>query len=136
MVYEVMQHVNNFFPADHGTLATYSIEAGQIDLPFVKNGQWYMISGSNYNDGVWKYPEPLYDEVFYGTVTPLAPPHAFLQLCKEISEWEAQNGSKAQSPYQSESFGGYSYTRATGINGSALTWRDTFRSRLNDWRKV
>ena len=46
---------------------------------------------------------------------------------------EAKN---AESPYTSESFGDYSYTKATGESGAPLTWRDVFASRLNAWRKL
>ena len=45
-------------------------------------------------------------------------------------------GEKSLSPYQSESFGGYSYTKASASNGDQVDWKTVFRSRLNRWRKI
>ena len=35
-----------------------------------------------------------------------------------------------------ESFGGYSYTKATDANGAPIGWHKAFASRLNEWRKL
>ena len=43
------------------------------------------------------------------------------------------------SPYQSESFGGYSYTKASAgssDSGEGITWQKKFKSQLNQWRKI
>ena len=45
------------------------------------------------------------------------------------------------SPYASESFGGYAYTKASAGQGSAdsgggISWRTPFASELNKWRKL
>ena len=74
------------------------------------------------------------DETFTGTITELHPPLAFLDLVAEIKAYQLKNG--AQGPYQSESFGGYSYTRATDKNGNAASWKNAFGSRLATWRKI
>ena len=68
----------------------------------------------------------------------LAVPKAVIDLSGEIEAWQEKNGEAAASPYQSESFGGYSYTkRSAGSDSNALNgWQDAFRGRLNDWRKL
>ena len=58
-------------------------------------------------------------------------------LAKEIEAWEAKNGEVASGVYQSESFGGYTYTKATdAATGGAMSWQSVFRSRLSAWRKI
>ena len=74
------------------------------------------------------------DETFRGEVWALAVPQEVVDLAGVIDDWDAKN---APGPYVSESFGGYSYTRATnGATGQAAGWRDRFRQELNRWRKV
>ena len=59
-----------------------------------------------------------------------------VQLADEIAAWEQKNGAAAAGPYTSESFGGYSYTRAAASDGRPLGWQDVFSARLSRWRKV
>jgi hypothetical protein len=134
MLYEVMKYLHNFFATKVCEKGTYTITDGVLDLPFVKDGQYIYIEGSTMNDGVYKYPlSGLTDEEFDGFITLLTPPKAFLDLVAEIEGYEADN---AASPYQSESFGGYSYTRATNKSGEVAGWKDVFASRLGVWRKI
>lgn len=115
---------------------TYTIKGGSLELPFLLDGQYFRIVGSAMNDGVYKYTYGLFlsDEEFNGAVWPLSLPKGLLALCEEITAWAEKNG--ATGVFQSESFGGYSYTRATNAKGGAVTWRDAFQSRLSAWRKV
>lgn len=116
----------------------WEIKNGKIALPLLE-GQYFRIVGSVFNDGVYKYGEDLSltDETFEGSVWGLIIPKPVLDLVKEIEAWEAKNGAVANSPYQSESFGGYSYTKATDTKtGGALTWQSVFAPRLSLWRKV
>lgn len=92
---------------------------------------------------MWKYDESLAltDEEFEGDIWLMAIPKTFLDLAKEIEEWEAVNGkagSEAMSPFTSESFGGYSYSKGTssGNGGNSSSWQGVFGSRLNIWRKI
>ena len=70
----------------------------------------------------------------------MAVPAEFLSLVADIKAWVDKYGgvdSEAQSPFQSESFGGYSYSKGTTSNGdSNATWKTVFGARLNKWRKV
>ena len=141
MLEQVLRHLNNWFLVPGGIHEdTYIIQDGGVALPFLKNGQYFRICGSVFNDGLHQYPAGwLTDETVTGAVWALAVPAAVIELSGEIEKWEAKNGSAAASPYQSESFGGYSYSKSTsasGTSGSISGWQDAFRSRLNDWRKL
>lgn len=144
MLFEVMLYCRNFFPVPGGCKSgNYTISDGYISLDFFKDGQYFLIEGSVFNDGVYQYPaNGLSDETFEGTITPLAPPRAFLNVVSEIEEWTKKNesaGSVNLSPFNSESFGGYSYSKAAGSGGSGCTsvsWKDVFGSRLKVWRCI
>ena len=139
MLEQVLMHLNNWFLV-HGGIheGTYTIEDGSIALPFLANGQYFRICGSVFNDGLHQYPDSdLKTETFEGTVWALAIPQAVIELEAEIEEWQKKNGDASVSPYQSESFGGYSYSKATdSASGGAVTWQSAFRSRMNAWRKL
>lgn len=134
MLYTIMRHVRNFF-VDKGYDGTFKIENGTIDLSFLQSGQYFLVEGSVFNDGVYQYNNELKltDEEFTGRITALKPSKEFLELVKEIEEFNSKRESDA---YVSESFGGYSYTKATNKNGMPATWQDVFSSKLKVWRKV
>lgn len=139
MLEQVLMHLKNWFLVPGGIHeGTYTIEDGGIALPFLANGQYFRICGSVFNDGLYQYPATdLKAETFEGTVWALAVPQAVIELATEIEAWQKKNGDASVSPYQSESFGGYSYSKATdSASGGAVTWKTAFRSRLNAWRKL
>jgi hypothetical protein len=139
MLEQVLRHLNNWFLVDIHE-GTFTVENGSIALPFLLTNQYFRICGSVFNDGLHLYPAvDLTDEVFTGTVWALAVPKAVVSLSEDIDAWQEKNGEAVLSPYTSESFGGYSYTKASGGTGgtSAITgWQDAFRGRLNDWRRI
>lgn len=139
MLEQVLMHLKNWFLVPGGIHeGTYTIEDGGIALPFLANGQYFRICGSVFNDGLHQYPEgDLKTETFDGTVWALSIPQAVIDLAAEIEAWETKNGDASVSPYQSESFGGYQYSKATdSATGGAVTWQTAFRSRLSAWRKL
>ena len=97
-----MNHIHNFFPVK-GAAITGKITIGEwlfdthtdvtadtedlrysgtaIRLP-LQDGQYYLISGSIFNDGVYQYHKgdtaPLQEETFDGVVVPLAIPTVFI----------------------------------------------------------
>ena len=138
MLEQVLLHLNNWFLVDIHE-GTFTVENGSIALPFLQNGQYFRVCGSVFNDGLHQYPATdLTDETFTGTVWALAVPKAVVSLAEDIAAWQEKNGEAVASPYQSESFGGYSYTkRSAGSDSGTLNgWQDAFRGRLNDWRKL
>ena len=139
MLEQVLMHLKNWFLVPGGIHEdTYTIEDGGIALPFLANGQYFRICGSVFNDGLHQYPaSDLKAETFDGTVWALAVPQAVIDLAAEIEAWQKKNGDASVSPYQSESFGGYQYSKATdSASGGAVTWQSAFRSRMNAWRKI
>ena len=132
MLETVLMYLNNWFVVGRYD-DTYTIEDGGIALPFLVDGQYFRIVGSLFNDGVYQYPAELTDETFDGSVWALAIPKALLSAVEEITAWTAKNGDGG--PYTSESFGGYSYSKATNSKGLAVGWRDVFAAQLAPWKK-
>lgn len=136
MLGNVLAYLRNYFPA-RKWYGTYVVSNGSIELPEMQDGQYFRIIGSVFNDGVYKYPvDTLDDEIFTGSIWALAVPKDVVELTAEIKEWQKKNGEKAAGPFQSESFGGYSYTLKSGSDESVTSWQNAFKSRLNAWRKI
>lgn len=133
MLEEILAHLRNDF-ARESFEGSWTIENGSIELPFLASGQYFRIEGSIFNDGIHQYPdEDLADESFEGRIFALAVPKQVQDLAEEIAAWRAKNPETA---YASESFGGYSYSKATQAGGAPVSWQAVFRSRLNRWRKL
>ena len=79
----------------------------------------------------------LEDETFDGSIWALAIPKAVVDLAGEIAAWQEKYGAVTASPYTSESFAGYSYTKSGGADaGGSGGWQAAFRARLNPYRKL
>ena len=128
--------IRNYFETEK-RFGTFTISDGSLSPSnFLQDGQYYRIVGSVFNDGVHRHPgHDLTDETFDGAVWAMAVPPAVVELLQKIQEFES---ATANSPtaYTSESFGGYSYTKATDENGLPVGWRSVFKSELNRWRKL
>ena len=132
MIEEICRELNNWFdenPKDGSNnryFGNFIITDGTLDLSEIdlKNGQYFRIVGSTFNDGVYQYPATgLTDEEFFGAVWAMAVPPSVIALIAEIEAWQDKYGgvdSQAMSPFTSESFGGYSYSKGnrTGANGA------------------
>lgn len=134
MLYEIMKSIRNFFVKE-SRFGRYEIKEGKISLPFLIEGDRFIIEGSKRNDErIFVYPaENMKDEEFEGRIVMIDPPESFLSLVAEIEEYCSTNKA---TPYQSESFGGYSYTKATSASGNLASWQTAFGTRLNAWRKI
>ena len=128
---EMCASLRNYFALDPIS-GEFTIKDSDITVPGLVRGQYFRIDGSVFNDGVHRYGEISMngDETFTGTITPMAVPPAFESVAAEIEEWKQKNAEVINSPYQSESFGGYSYTKGTA------SWQGVFAKRLNRWRKI
>lgn len=128
---EMCASLRNYFALDPIS-GEFTIKDSDITVPGLVRGQYFRIDGSVFNDGVHRYGEISMngDETFTGTITPMAVPPAFEAVAAEIEEWKQKNAEVINSPYQSESFGGYSYTKGTA------SWQGVFAKRLNRWRKI
>jgi hypothetical protein len=129
----VLTHLNNWFCREVYA-GTFTVTSGTLALPDLADGQYFRIVGSVFNDGLHQSPAAgLTDETFTGAVWALAVPKSVVTLAEEIKAWAAKNQLGA---YTSESFGGYSYTRATNAKGAAVGWQDAFAAQLAPYRKL
>ena len=138
-LFELLMHLRNFFPGMKWQFFGEEITEKRLSLPGLENGDYYLIEGSRRNDGIHVYGnQDLRNEVFSGTATEICVPDALLNLLNEINQWQEKNGEAVASPYQSESFGGYSYTKANANNGNgdSMSWKTAFGPRLRAWRKL
>ena len=139
------REVNNWFERSRHS-GTFHIVDGAIDLSElissgeIQEGQYFRILGSVFNDGVHQMDDELTDENFEGIVAPMAFPVDFLDLFNEINGWLAKYEEDLQKPYQSESFGGYSYSLKGSFSGgtgsNSEPWKAMFAAKLNKWRKL
>lgn len=135
------EEVNNYFEQTR-IFGKFEIINGNIDLNRygIQEGQYIRVVGSVFNDGVYQYPIPpeneLVDEKFDGAIWVMAVPSSVVTQIEEVNQWEATNQSTLNSPYQSESFGGYSYTLKAENAEGGLNWQTHFRRKLDRWRKV
>ena len=140
-LFDLCQELRNWFTLDEDkNIGDFTIEDGTISPPIdIKEGQYFRIVGSVFNDGVYNDTSNLANETFHGGIWLMRVPSEITSLLSDINDYEAKYGSINLSPYQSESFAGYSYSKGStgsGNSGSTVTWRDAFKSRLNKWRKI
>lgn len=132
MIDEICASLHNYFAVDI-VPGEYTVNDGEITLPFLAAGQFFRVVGSVFCDGVYRCGDKLpADETFDGAIWALAIPPAFEAVAAEIEEWKQKNAEVINSPYQSESFGGYSYTKGS----DSASWQGVFAKRLNRWRKL
>lgn len=146
MLTELCQELRNWFDRDQPKwYGEFTIEDGALvlrDDMSLKLGQHFRIVGSALNDGVYQYgQDELADEAFTGSIWAMAVPPSVIALSAEIGEWVVKYESLSNenmSPFQSESFGGYTYSKAgAGSSGGGIvSWQDAFRNKLNRWRKI
>lgn len=137
---DLCQEIKNWFDVKR-IFGKFEISDGTLTVDGLQNGQYFRIAGSVFNDGVYIYPaENLHDETFDGAIWFMAVPSQVVDLVADINAWEGKYGDVVESPYTSESFGGYSYSKgASGAGADSagnVTWQSKFRSRLNKWRKI
>ena len=147
MLEALMRHVNNRFDRDakgrdygHAE-GEFGIVGGSLEVEGLEDGQWFWVEGSALNDGLHLYPaDDLEDEEFEGRVVFLRVPRNVVELAEDIESWVYDNAKVLDGPYQSESFGGYSYTKASTGSGSDGTyvdgWQAHFASRMRPFRKI
>ena len=148
MLTEICASIRNYFTYEGDRhFGDFAIADGQITPSFDIPTDYIRIVGSHKNDGVHVRGEQgfgLIDEgEFHGAVWVMSPPADFLALAAEIAAWQDKYGgvdSEAMSPFNSESFGGYSYSKSAGTGaagiGAAGTWQAAYAARLNIYRRL
>lgn len=140
---EICASIKNYFCRDIKT-GTFTLVSGTAPLTEILNGQYFRIVNSALNDGVWcntnEDLKQLRSEIFNGEIWLMAVPRDFEELCNDIAEWRKKNEaveSVNMSPFTSESFGGYSYSKSgTSSGNGATTWKTQFAKRLNTYRRI
>lgn len=138
MLTEICNVLKNWFCSDKDKhIGTIRIEGGVPAPSFdLREGQYYRVIGSVFNDGVHKFGDAsdvLTDEVFEGAVWEMRVPQAVLDIEQEMIKYQAEH---PESPFTSESFGGYSYSKGSNSSGAPMSVMEVFGSRLNQWRKL
>lgn len=149
MLTELCQELRNWFNRNMDKWdGDFIIEDGVLRnfAGKLKPNQYFRIIGSVFNDGVHKYGEGgLTDETFTGSIWAMAVPPAVIALSEDIDAWKAKydgEDSVVRSPFNSESWGGYSYSKTgsgsgSGSDGSKIgSWKAAFAYDLNRWRKI
>lgn len=148
MLTQICQYLRNWFDKkeDGRSYPKYSgdfiIDDGEIGLD-VASGTYIRIMGSLHNDGVYCMGDGgLTDETFNGEVWVMSIPKPVINAAIWAESWLAINGgadSAANSPFTSESFGGYSYSKsagASGGNGASVFEQAYMINALAPWRKI
>lgn len=136
-LFELCNEIKNFFVIKINT-GKFEIVGGKIKpLDFIQENQYFRIVGSVFNDGVYQNTADLVltDEIFSGAVWSMAVPPSVIDLAADIKKYNDSDEAKP-SGYTSESFGGYSYSKATDENGAPVGWKKVFASRLKPYRRI
>ena len=142
MLDELCAEIRNYFVQSENDkhAGTYTINGGTFSPPldFLKAGQYFRVVGSALNDGVYKNDGcgVLTDEEFDGSIWAMSVPPAVVALADRIKEYKDSNAAKP-SPFVSESFGGYSYSKGQNAAGAANnSWQAVFADELRKWRRI
>ena len=138
----VMAECHNFFEDGYAD-AEFTVTANGTLTPAVGvlDNQYVCIRGSTFHDGVWQMvsgkltrseDDDFPAESFTGRLWYLHPPGAFLDIVESITAFDQKTPVTG---LQSESFGGYTYTRASGSQG-ALRWQEAYSSMLMPYRRM
>ena len=145
MLTEICAYLHNYF--DYVRYNGFiSIIGGDIFCDGKKivldDGQFFALFRDRIPLGVFNQSETLTDKTFDGSVWLMDVPKAVLDADKWAKDWVAKNGgadSEANSVFQSESFGGYSYNKGSNSNGKggmSIFDNAQFNRMLNPYRKL
>lgn len=136
----ICHSVNNYFPKEIKTgefeLTTETAPVSMLD------GQYFRVKGSILNDGVYQNNAEslatIVPETFKGTITLMAVPKDFIGLCNEIDSFNAKifELGMADTGFTSESFGGYSYSKAANLSGALQQQYNGIVKRLSAYRRI
>ena len=143
LITEIMKLIDKYFinykQVEKGN---FIIKDGIIDVtsPYIK-GQYIRIIGSILNDGVYLVSDDLLtlagaqDEVFNGMILGLSVPRDFIKLVDDIEKFEKSSDIEKRD-LASVRIGEYAETRATGKDGTPISWQSVFRRDLDKYRRM
>ena len=134
-IFRVCSYLRNWFDRNQPHYSgTVTITNGALSETYgLKAGQYFRIVN---------------DETFNGSIIGMSISLPVLEVMKKIEAWESKyrnldtrDGAATMSPYNSESFGGYSYSKSSGGAGDSTkdksgTWQGAFGAELQPWRKM
>lgn len=143
MLTEICAYLHNYFDYERHS-GEISIVGGVISCNgkeiTLDEGQYFALFRSRIPLGVFNVVPA--DKNFVGSVWLMDVPEAVLNANTWAEEWKAKNGgagSEANSAFQSESFGGYSYNKGTnssGKGGMSIFDNAQFSRMLAPYRKL
>ena len=143
MLTEICAYLHNYFDYERHS-GEISIVGGVISCNgkeiTLEEGQYFALFRSRIPLGVFNVAPA--DKNFVGSVWLMDVPEAVLNANTWAEEWMAKNGgagSEANSAFQSESFGGYSYNKGTnssGKGGMSIFDNAQFSRMLAPYRKL
>lgn len=125
MLAEICQYLHNYFEYEkHFGLISIIGDVVFCDGEEIEmdEGQYFALFRERFAIGVYQNGDELTDKTFMGSVWLMDVPDAILKANQWAEQWMEKNGgvdSAANSPFQSESFGGYSYSKGNNSNGKA-----------------
>lgn len=141
----ILKEVNNYF---YKTVEYSKFEIRNNKIKVKGNyfpNQFIKVENSIMNDGIYKIIsfenqeieiENTIDEEFEGAIYGLAIPKDFIELIKEIEEYQKMNPISKSNVISESYLNGYSYTMATNSNGQISGWQDVFKSKLDTYRRI
>lgn len=143
MLTEICANLKNYFDYERH-IGKIEIADGVITCngERIETGQHFALFRDHFALGVYKAGDTLQDKTFDGAVWLMDIPQAVLEADTWAEAWKAKNGSAssdANGPFQSESFGGYSYTKGSGANGgigSGVFDQATLKAMLSPYKKI
>ena len=144
MLTEICQYLHNYFDYERH-FGDISIVGHEVfcngKLLEIESGQYFALFRHRIPLGVFQKKD-LTDKSFTGAVWLMDVPKAILDADAWADAWKANNmaaGSQTNSVYQSESFGGYSYSKGTnskGKVGASIFDNAQFAAMLAPYRKL
>lgn len=135
--------LRNFFTnKDNIFYNTYTICNNILNFDFIKEGQYFRITGSSLNNGVYCNTiddlKRLRDETFTGAIWVMDVPPDFVRLCDEVERFNAKISELSGNfqGYASESWGGYSYTLPTSTPSFMRDWHYKLKQEMSYYRKL
>lgn len=143
MLTEICNYLKNWF-CDEKYIGYIQIVDGFLycknERINIEEGQYFRIIGSVSSDAVYQYGvDTVADQRFNGAVWLMRVPADLIALDAQIAAWMAKYGgadSEAMSPYNSESFAGYSYSKSSGQDGSSGSWETAYGPQLARYRRI
>lgn len=144
MLTEICAYLHNYFEYERHN-GSIKIESGAITCDgeeiTLDNGQFFALFRGRIPLGVFK-ANNVPDKTFNGSIWLMDVPKGILDADEWAENWKEKNGgvdSANNSAFESESFGGYSYTKGTNTNGKAgasVFDNAQFASMLAPYRKL